>query len=53
MIKVIEVKANDDFSLDLKFGDGKRRRFDMKSYLDYEVFKSLKDLNRLKANLER
>ena len=45
MIKVIEVKANDDFSLDLKFSDGKRKRFDVKPYLDYEVFKPLKDLS--------
>ncbi len=48
MIKVTEAKANDDFSLDLKFSDGKRKRFDVKPYLDYEVFKPLKDLNYFK-----
>ncbi len=48
MIKVIAAKANDDYSLDLKFSDGKCKRFDAKPYLDYEVFKNLKDLNRFK-----
>lgn len=44
MIKVVEVRANDDFSLDLKFADGTTKRFNSKPYLDYEVFKELKDL---------
>ncbi len=48
MIKVVEAQANEDFSLDLKFSDGKRKRFDMKPYLDYEVFKPLNDLNYFK-----
>jgi hypothetical protein len=48
MIKVVEAQANEDFSLDLKFNDGKRKRFDVKPYLDYEVFKPLKDLNYFK-----
>ena len=48
MIKVLEATANDDFSLDLKFNDERRKCFDMKPYLDYEVFKALKDLNYFK-----
>ena len=48
MIKVVSAKANDDYSLDLKFSDGMRKRFDAKPYLDYEVFKTLKDLNYFK-----
>lgn len=48
MIKVIAAKANDDYSLDLEFSDGKRKRFDAKPYLDFEVFKPLKDLNYFK-----
>jgi len=48
MIKVIEAKTNDDFSLDLKFSDGKRKCFDVKPYLNYEVFKPLKDLKYFK-----
>ena len=48
MNKVIAVAANDDFSLDLKFNDGSVKRFDAKPYLDYEVFRELKDLNYFK-----
>ena len=45
MTKVLAAKANDDFTLDLKFSDGSVKRFDMKPYLDYEVFQELKNLN--------
>lgn len=48
MIKVVEVQANEDFSLNLRFSDGSVKRFDAKPYLDYEVFKPLKDLNYFK-----
>ena len=48
MIKVIEAKANEDFSLDLKFNDGKLKRFDITPYLDYEVFKPLKNVDYFK-----
>jgi Protein of unknown function (DUF2442) len=48
MKKVIEAKANEDFSLDLKFNDGKLKRFDIKPYLDYEVFKPLKNVDYFK-----
>ncbi len=48
MNKVLAVKANDDFSLDLKFNDCSVRRFDVKPYLDYEVFRELKDLSYFK-----
>jgi Protein of unknown function (DUF2442) len=48
MIKVIEAKANEDFSLDLKFNDGKLKRFDIKPYLDYEVFRPLKNVDYFK-----
>ena len=45
MNKVTAVKANDDFSLELRFSDGSVKIFDTKPYLDYEVFRELKDLN--------
>jgi hypothetical protein len=45
MNKVTAVKPNDDFSLDLRFSDGSVKRFDTKPYLDYEVFRELKDLD--------
>lgn len=48
MNKVIAVTANEDFSLDLKFNDGSAKRFDAKPYLDYELFRELKDLNYFK-----
>jgi uncharacterized protein DUF2442 len=34
--------------LDLKFSDGSVKRFDMKPYLDYEVFQELKNLDYFK-----
>jgi hypothetical protein len=43
MHKVMAVRANDDFSLDLKFNDGSTRRFDVKPYLEYGIFNELKD----------
>jgi uncharacterized protein DUF2442 len=48
MIKVTAVKANDDFTLDLKFSDGSVKRFDVKPYLKYEVFAQLNDLSYFK-----
>lgn len=45
MIKVVAVKANSDHTLDLRFSDGSVKRFDMKPYLKYEVFKELNDLS--------
>ena len=47
-IKVVEAKANEDFSLDLMFSDGSIKRFDAKPYLDYEVFKPLKNADYFK-----
>lgn len=44
MNKVIEAKANDDHTLDLKFSDGSLRRFDIKPYLEMDVFRELKDI---------
>lgn len=43
MKKVVSVKANDDFTLDLKFDDGRERCFDMKPYLHFPVFGELKN----------
>jgi hypothetical protein len=48
MKKVIEAKANDDYSLELNFNDGRIKRFDAMPYLDYEVFKPLKNINYFK-----
>ena len=48
MIKVTAVRANEDYTLDLTFSDGSVKRFDVKPYLTYEVFKELKDLSYFK-----
>ena len=48
MIKVVKAVANEDFSLNLKFSDGSVKRFDAKPYLDYEVFKPLKNADYFK-----
>lgn len=48
MKKVISAKANDDFTLDLQFNDGKLKRFDAKPYLDFPVFRELKNLEKFK-----
>ena len=45
MKKVVAVKANEDFVLDLKFNDGSVRRFDAKPYLNFGVFTELKDIH--------
>ena len=42
------MKANEDFSLDLKFNDGSVRKFDAKPYLDFGVFNELKDIGYFK-----
>lgn len=44
MNKVIEAKANENYTLDLKFSDGTFRRFDVKPYLELGVFRELKDM---------
>ena len=43
MNRVIDAKANEDFSLDLKFADGSVKRFDVRPYLNLGVFRELKD----------
>jgi Protein of unknown function (DUF2442) len=48
MKKVISAKANDDFTLDLQFDDGAHKRFDAKPYLDFPVFRELKNLENFK-----
>ncbi len=45
MKKVVAVKANEDFTLDLRFNDGILRRFDTTPYLNSGVLTELKDLH--------
>lgn len=48
MKKVVSAKANDDFTLDIQFNDGSFKNFDVKPYLNYPVFRELKDLRYFK-----
>ena len=48
MKKVIAVKANEDFFLELKFNDNSIRKFDARPYLDVGVFTELKDIGYFK-----
>ena len=41
--KVTRVQPEHNFMLNLWFTNGEQRRFDMKPYLDFEVFQALKD----------
>jgi hypothetical protein len=41
--RVINVKPEKDYILCLWFANGEIRRFDVKPYLEYEVFRPLKD----------
>ena len=43
MIEVYAVMVVPDFGLALIFNNGERRRFDMRPYLDYPVFRRLKN----------
>jgi len=43
--KVTKVVPEQNYMLNLWFTNGERRRFDMKPYLDFEVFQPLKDLS--------
>jgi len=42
--KVIKVEPKQNYMLSLWFANGEQRSFDMKPYLDFEVFQALKDL---------
>ncbi|GHV09686.1 hypothetical protein FACS1894162_0790 [Bacteroidia bacterium] len=41
--RVIDVKPENDYMLRLYFTNGEVRRFDVKPYLEFEVFRALKD----------
>jgi len=41
--KVIKVQSDQNYMLNLWFANGEQRRFDMKPYLDFDVFRELKE----------
>jgi len=42
--KVIKVQTEEGYMLNLLFSNGEQRYFDMKPYLDFDVFQALKDI---------
>lgn len=44
-LAVKDVRPQDNYLLLLTFENGEKRLFDMKPYLDYGIFKELKDMN--------
>jgi len=48
-LAIKEVKPQDDFHLLLTFENGEKRLFDMKPYLDFGIFKDLKDIRLFKT----
>lgn len=48
-LAVKDVKPQDNYLLLLTFENGEKRQFDMKPYLEFGIFKELKDLNLFKT----
>lgn len=46
---ITAITANDDWTLDLVFDDGVKRRFDVKPLLASEAFSPLADINQFKS----
>jgi hypothetical protein len=49
MRTITQIRANDDWTLDISFADGAERRFDIKPLLTCEVFGPLQDLQVFKT----
>lgn len=49
MRKIIAICANNDWTLDVSFDDGAKRRFDLKPLLEFEAFASLTQLGTFKS----
>jgi len=49
MRTIINIRANDDWTLDISFMDGAERRFDVKPLLSCEAFGPLQNLQTFKA----
>jgi hypothetical protein len=43
--KVTKVNPLPDYKLDLTFNNGQKKRFDMRPYLKYQVYKDLADIS--------
>ena len=49
MKKIAAICANNDWTLDVSFDDGAKRRFDVKPLLEFEAFASLNQLSAFKS----
>jgi hypothetical protein len=49
MRKITGICANNDWTLDVSFDDGAKRRFDVKPLLEFEAFASLSQLHVFKS----
>ena len=47
--RVTRVEAQDDFTVNVSFRTGERRRFDVKPYMGRGVFATLRDRSRFRA----
>jgi hypothetical protein len=48
-LAIKEVQAQDNYLLLLTFENGERRQFDMNPYLEFGIFKELKDIQMFKS----
>lgn len=48
MLTITTICANNDWTLDVAFGDGTKRRFDLKPLLNSEAFAELRNLSLFK-----
>ncbi len=53
MRNINTVSANDDWTIDVAFDDGVKRRFDVKPLLDCEAFEPLRNLGTFKSICNR
>jgi hypothetical protein len=49
MRKIVDICANNDWTLDVSFDNGAKRRFDLKPLLELEAFASLSQLGAFKS----
>ncbi len=49
MRTISTLRANDDWTLDVVFTDGAKRRFDVKALFEYEAFAGLREIAMFKS----
>ncbi len=46
--RVLNVKANEDYTLNIEFTNNEIKSFDVKPYLEIGIFRELQDINKFK-----